>query len=879
MYKLPNQTVPESQKTKLWIEETALAFRQEAYANIKSRKKEYQCWLMYHNISNDDEYDYLTKIGDYYLPARIRNISIQRNKINRLSGQQSLRPFNFSAYTCDSYSTKERHKEKIKAYVDRIWENARTKEEQSNVQLQQLELQSQKIQELLQKQPTTEQEAQQLEQLKLSLPSIQANINIIRDKLTNNILLDSEEIKEIERYYKYDKKDFDEEKIQKTLIYLRKKLDIKSKSDSNFISQCVTGKEFYYVDYIPGDKHPTFEVIPEFEVHYPSNSGTEWVQDGKWVMIEKEYTLDDIIKIWDPTDDKINELKQYEQYGYKAKVVYDGFNEKALLEKNLLYSKNSQNGICVSKIFFKSERKVYAKQVPNPYEQGKVFTHFIDDEKKYFNEGQYKFDIKKKKYVDKNTMMEVDKKDIINVNEGEKLQKRYITDIYEVVIAGEKVVLVADKKEITPRTEDEPSETTLPVIGRTFSTLDKQPYSLIWETKDLQKLYKVLTYMKELLIATAGTKGSFMDTSQLPEGMGKEEHRYHRKLGTAYLETVRKSGARVPTGYNQFSNYDDSPSPSILIIDDMLLRIDDMAGNIIGVTRPSQGQIKNTDQVSTFEKSIEQTNIITEMLYKDHDEVQSKAMEILINLGLKYCYKDGFMFEIASSQYGRESVNIPKGLFSDKDITVMIVDNTKEETSIKELKSMAMNQNSKGTISFKDLVSLFSVESLKELEKKTIQIAEESQKLQAEMNNTNTEQQIVIQERIEKLKGEIEMQLKAPEMKLREAELMLKQKELELKGLEIQINANKNEDDKNLQILKDANEGKIESALLQETIRSNKSGEELSQAELELEAIRLGADIGLQGQQMKNDKELKTKEINVKDRSKPPSNKQNISDR
>ena len=58
-FQQPNQVIPESQKGLDWMKQNADAIKSMSFQNSASRRKDIECWYMYHNIYNEKELLYV----------------------------------------------------------------------------------------------------------------------------------------------------------------------------------------------------------------------------------------------------------------------------------------------------------------------------------------------------------------------------------------------------------------------------------------------------------------------------------------------------------------------------------------------------------------------------------------------------------------------------------------------------------------------------------------------------------------------------------------------------------------------------------------------------------------------------------------------------
>ena len=845
---LPNQLIPDSQKGEEFIKENLLSIKNFGMSDASSKQRDIECWYMYHNIWNEEEFEYLTKVpsgtqggADYYLPAKVRHIPIQRSKLNVLIGQQKHRPYQFSTTVAYDDCSTERQVKALHDYFGQVGNVLSQRISNYQQQIISIEQQKQEIQQLLQQQPQTPEKQQQLMQLQQSVPAIENQLNTIKEYINRETLLTEDDRKEMFRLYNYNKEDFLNDIIQKVSYKVRADLLVEDKSLKNFISHIVVGKQFYYVDYEFGNKTITYETLNTNNVFYPNIEGIDWVQDGPWVMKVDMRSLNYLISTYSLKEEDMKKLKE-STFDHPLLIDFNTSDfGKSLSSKNQLYSGTSgmEEGIPEYKIWWRSSKKIQIKKSTNPHDSTKHFTHYIDNEDKVLNNGQLYWDAKKKLYVDKDTAKEWNKKDVINVNKGEKLETRYIDEIWEGVVLGDDIIAKGCRKESRLYSNENYSYTILPIIGRSYNDLTNRPYSLVWDTKDLQKSFNLINFHRELLLATSGVKGTIMDITQKPEGMSKKEWMYYKKLGTQWIETVKKNG-RI-SSYNQFGSYDDTVSASIQYLDNMLLMIDDMLGNIIGVPRQRQAQVSSSDQVGTYQMALEQSNLITEVIYSEHDEVERRAMEAAVNLACKYVYKDGGNLSYRTKNLSMETFNVPGKILSEIDIRIDVANNSLEERNLKELKGFAVREYDKGILPFSDFIKLYSSKTLKDLEKKFEGYVDEALNLAQQNQMARSEQELQVQTQLLKLQAELDAQLQSQTTQLKQMELQMKanleQMKLQLEEKKLIQQDKQHGIDSQITLIQQQAENIIEAEYIAEQNRSNIVNEKLRAIEIQMKGL------------------------------------------
>jgi hypothetical protein len=801
--------VPEKEKTEKWVENISIALRNKVAGDPGNIEKDILCWKMYHNTWEDHKYDYLRKYGDNYLPSQVRRIPLQKHFIKLLVSQEARRPFNFSVSAIDEDSMNEKIVEKAKQSLNKILVKLKTTSKQRADELMQMDQQlAQFKSELEQFKPQTQEDVQKYQDAVAQLAQFEVIAFQNREFVKLQDVLDNQDIQEIEQMMAYSSQDINEEQAQLLLIHLNDRLRIRDKKRVVFEDRCVTGKGYFYVDARPGEKHPVYENLTSMMVAYPAIDSVKFVQNGPWVAIKDVVSLDSIIASYG------TELE--EKYG---KIVFDNLEKNPLYESNstflatpegaLLASQTTYKGIQEGgraiervRVFFKSQRKVAIKVSPNSY-SNIPFQHTLSPYKEYIDKADYTF--KNGFYVnkmDKNLVYKEDEVITFSKKKGEKIKYLYTNDIYEAVVIGGEFVVCAGKKKSIIRDPYRHSEVVLPVFGPTYAGANEAPSSIVWDTKDIDELYKITLYHMELAMALAGTKTTLVDRSQRPATMSDEEWEYQRKIGNLFIETIDANGRQKNNSFNQWQMFDNSISASIAYYQPVLEMLYNIMGTIIGIPRPREGQVVSTDQVGTSQIAMQQSSLMTEILYEEHDEIVKQSQEYLVNLALKYNYKDGYMFEIKNPEDGRRrSVVIPGGKLSKRHFSILVESSAKDERNLEELKQIAAMQFSKAMLPFKQLVGLYAVESVKQLEKKLDYFNDQAQELAAIQQQSGMNAQLEFEQKKKKFEQDHQlvmeqMKLEVDKMKLQldqakmQMDNALKTRDLDIKEQQMVTNAN-----------------------------------------------------------------------------------------
>lgn len=748
-------------------------------------------WNYYNDIFDPSKFQYLTKIGNNDLPAKLRHIPMQRHLVDLLISEQSHRPFAFSIHAIDEESVKGRYYRVIDGIMNIVKKNIKVRVSQLLMQKQQIEMKLQQMQELLNKEPETQDEAIQLESIRQQMPMIQSQYQLIIEELEEGAEISQDELNEVERKMTYDEKDLKEEFAQKILLKLRKNLNIEKKSIANLRTQCVTGRQYYYVDYIPGHKYPIFETIDPQKVVFPKIDSVDWIQEGPWAGIIDRISYEQF-EIMYAEDfkkrygiEKYNNLMQSNghQHGDNATFASTpGYGAVLVGSGDYNYDNNSSNTIERTRVWFKVNQRIRIKKSVNPYIQGKYFRHFIDAEKYLIDKDEYTYSngfyFNKKnsteKYPGKKT-------DTYSSSKGDDVIVRNVGQVYQAVMIGGEYLVDIKRCEFVYRNQNDYTITELPIIGLSYSG-NQQPYSLIRSTMDLQNLYNIVHYHQELMLALSGAKGNVIDRSQKPGSMTDEEWEYQAKLGKLYIQTMGEDGRTIRnSSFNQWPSFDNTLSPAIQYLENFKASLKETMGEIIGIPRARLGQTVASDQVGTFNQSINQSALITEILFNDHDEIERRALNHIINIATRYCFNAETILEVPVDSLGMQAIKIPPKLFSDSFFDIVVANNTREGQNMRDLKQLALQQNAKNLMPFYQVLDIYNTETLKELEKKVSYFTKKSEELMAKQSSNNIEQGKQAQIEIEQFKREYDMAAAKMAAQVKEMELNFKKAEMDMK--------------------------------------------------------------------------------------------------
>lgn len=820
---LPNQNIPERSKDREWMKRNAHSILQLASYNRGQKEKDKFCYNMYNGIQNESDFDYLRKVGDYEYPAKIRFIPLLRPRFDRMRGEETKRPFNWKTYSVDSESLFDKNQKKYESVIALISANRKAIYNQYTNALKQVEQQRGMLQAQAQQ---AQQEGQQIPpDVQMQLDQIDSQLEAVQYQFSNQVAISKKELEEIEHYYRYEFQDRREVLINKGLRHYMQMYNIKDIWTRGFDDKTVTDKEIYYCDWDGISPDPEFRKVNILGFYYASDSEIEWIHEAEWCLEERYMSIASVIdelgdEIGFEDMEKLKSRSYYHSvsdgYGY-GNYGYNGSNASSSTSQygnsnvdgcgpDGLYAGSDDYGqlVRVSKVYWRSPRKVNFKFSPNKYNPSSPHVKLMKDG------------------------------DLIREDKGEKKKTRYVNDMYSATIIDSDIYLRMHKVK-SIRSKDNPSEIKLPYIGRAHNNYDRKPYSLMWAAKDVQILWNLIHYHKELMLALSGVKGFIMDKSQVPEGMSIKEWMYQRKIGAGWIQSVRSGLNKQPT-FNQFQSYDDSLSPGIQYLTGILEHLDGLASSITGVSRNRMGDVAPTDQVGTAEMSINESSLVTEMIYHEHDQVKRESLSRLANLCAK-AWKKGKRGQFIYGDLGQEILDIPENLVDRADYRVYITDGAKEKQAMRDLKQIAVNRQSQGLLDFRGLAKMYSIDSLKELEaaidkystiaeQKQSESVQQQQQHEQQMKQADNELKLMIDKQSEDAKNMM--------AKLEQAKFQFEQQKF---AIETQLKQQEIQQDGFLKNKELDNEQVMEGAHLQQQRTDSAANYELGKAGLMIDAV------------------------------------------
>lgn len=608
-----------------------------------------------------------------------------------------------------------------------------------------------------------------------------------------------------------------------TLEYLRQKLDIDYEMLKGFKDGLVAGKEIHYQGIINGE--PMTERVNPLEFSHDNDPDIDSIEDGDWAIRHMKMTSTAIYDRFNDimTEQDLNEVLKYtEGRGGSSKgEMRDGDYARIdykVIDRTVGGNDTNLQGtyIDVWHVVWRSFKKV-------------GFITFEDES------GDVQIDMVDETY---------------EPVEGEDVKWDWITEIWEGYRIGDSIYVGMDPLPYQMVSMDNPNNAKLPYVGALYSDTNSTNMSLVDIMKPLAYMYIIIWYRLELALSRDKGKIINMDITQIPKSMGVDVNKWLHYLSSVGVNFINpyeegwdipgREGGR-PAHYNQMTEMDLSMTNIIAGYVQLMEKLEEMVGELSGVSKARQGQIHERSLVGNVEREVIQSSHITESLFYVHGNIKKRVYTMLLNIA-KFAWRDSNKKNLyyILDDMSRKFIDVNEDfLYSDFD--VFITDSTKEAHNIETLKSLLQAGMQNGA-SLLDASYILTADNMNQIKRKLEEIEEKRQETEEMMQKQQTEianQQIQAQQQ----QVAAENAIKQEELRVQEED-SIRKAETDLTIARMKLMGDMQEDGEEGDALEKAKVGiqaekvdkdyEIKRKQLDEQIRKDKVAEELKRKELEI---------------------------------------------
>ena len=636
--------------------------------------------------------------------------------------------------------------------------------------------------------------------------------------LLHDTLEEEQTPEEIQKYMNMTFKTVAEETAYNSLNYLKEKLNLTHEFVKGFKDALIGGEEVYYVGVVNGE--PILERINPLYCDYDKDPNLDFIEDGDWFLRHMNMTP---AAIYDRFYDILEE-KDLDN-------ILDIVNERAS-------SKGRASDVNTKSIMYKDRSEL-----------GNLLKGDTDDRPHTVNVWHAVWRSFKKIGFLTETDEDGESKTIpvsenYKADEGEDIVWDWVTEIWEGYRIGEDMYIGVQPVEYQHISVDNPNSTILPYTGVQYSNTNSGGKSLVSVMKPLQYMYIVIWYRLELALARHKGKVITMDVTQIPKSMGVDLNRWMHLLASSGVnlinpyeegwDTPGREGGK-PSAFNQFSQIDLSMSNTIVGYIDLMNKIEEMIGELSGVSKQRQGAIEQRELVGNVERAVIQSSHITEPIFWNHNQAKKRALISLLNT-TKYAWEqyDKKKLHYIMPDATRIFLDITdEFLYSDYDI--FLSDSTKEHQNIEALRTLLQPAMQNGA-TLLDVADILTNDNLTKI-KSTLREVEQRREA-AEKQAVEQEQQMA------QMQVQAEMEIRTEENRLKEEDSIRKaQTDIEVALIQAAASENEGEvetddglDREKLQLQKSKQEddSRIKRGQLSETVRSQRKAETQRQEEIQI---------------------------------------------
>ncbi len=539
---------------------------------------------------------------------------------------------------------------------------------------------------------------------------------------------------DIETYMKYNYREMIEETAQDGLEYISNRYNLKDVFKEGFRDLLVTSKEFHKVSIQNGD--PYVRRVDPRNIIFDSSAHSDYLDDCSWVGEERWISVNEIN---DEFKDSLT-TKDLEELD-KMRNLYAGgdLNEYNSNLEWIDAGHGRETRIRVVTAEWKSLRTIKFKLSDNKYDPNRPFRKMV--------------------------------KDTYRKRKGDRIETKWVDDIWEATKIGGKILVNARRRDNQVRSVDNPGKTPLSYVGCIKGNTSGSPASIIDLLDNIQMLYNIVVYQIELAMARSGGKAVVYDVSQLPTNVGMDIQQvlYHLKTDGIIPINSKDEGNQM-SSFNQFQQIDFTLSQSVQQLINLKVMLEDMAGQISGVTRQREGAVEKYEYVGNVQRSVVQSSTITESWFYSHAEVKQRVLERLCNL-MKVAWAGGKKAGMILGDGAYKFLNVMPDVAL-QDFGVYVGDSGKDDAMKQVVQQLAQSALQAGSVDLLGVIKVLRADTMTEAEKVLEQAMSEMQKQQeVAMQQQQQAQQAAAEAEQAKFQAEAQLKQMDNEAKIQVAKI------------------------------------------------------------------------------------------------------------
>ena len=539
---------------------------------------------------------------------------------------------------------------------------------------------------------------------------------------------------DIETYMKYNYREMIEETAQDGLEYVTNRYNLKDVFKEGFRDLLVTSKEFHKVSIQNGD--PYVRRVDPRNIIFDTSAHSDYLDDCSWVGEERWISVNEIN---DEYKDSLT-TKDLEELD-KMRNLYAGgdINDYNSSLEWIDAGHGRETRIRVVTCEWKSLRAIKFKLSDNKYDPNRPFRKMV--------------------------------KDTYRKRKGDRIETKWVDDVWEATKIGGKILVNARRRDNQVRSIDNPGKTPLSYVGCVKGNTSGSPASIVDLLDNVQMLYNIVVYQIELAMARSGGKAVVYDVSQLPTNVGMDIQQvlYHLKTDGIIPINSKDEGNQM-SSFNQFQQIDFTLSQSVQQLINLKVMLEDMAGQISGVTRQREGAVEKYEYVGNVQRSVVQSSTITESWFYSHAEVKQRVLERLCNL-MKVAWAGGKKAGMILGDGAYKFLNVMPDVAL-QDFGVYVGDSGKDDAMKQVVQQLAQAALQAGSVDLLGVIKVLRSDTMTEAEKVLEQAMSEMKKQQeVAMQQQQQAQQAAAEAEQAKFQAEAQLKQMDNEAKIQVAKI------------------------------------------------------------------------------------------------------------
>jgi len=730
-----------------WCRETVSSILNNIWGSLEGRYSERVAYDLYYGHQEQNSYNYLTRVGKYQMPARVRMINIVKPYFDILESTAASRPMPMRVYAVDENTIKERAKRRAEKIVDVYLRKIDAKAEQLSIARERIRRQRE--------------EAAQNQQDQTALMALEIQFSRIEKELSRDEILIGEELQEMERKRQLSEQTIRESKINDALTYLNNKYKYKDIFSEGFKDQLIVDNQIYRINDVYMGDDPSFRRCSPSNIWYQADPDSTYLDQANWIAERRYLSPEAIIAEYggrltsEQRSEIIKRFPRRQSVAVEiARGLFDGSGGSTTGCADDVYSGTmtiSSDAVEVFEVEWKTVRKVLARRSKDKKDESITHTHLISDERDF--------------------------------KAGDERIVRYVTEYWRATAIGRDILFDMRPCAFQHRDIRDISRANSSYVGYAYNGYDNRPYSRVLAVRDVVILFQLVWYQIELLQAISGMKGVIMDITQKPANMSNDEWLSMAKRGLLPINPaqVEEESGR-PTRFNAFATFDMTFGNSIAQLQNLLPELQNLAGRIIGIPPQRLGEVGTRETHSSAKMAVVQSNITTETLMLKSDRIQERVLQRIVNI-IPYAWKKGKRGTYILGQDGQRMFNISEDELDGMAFELFYGDGNKEQKAMEQLMGLAMQAYSaQGSITLSQLSSLMNMNTLSELQESLEYFEGVARKNISEQGRAAEEAKAQAAERLIQLEASVKS--KATEVDymknaIQQAQLQLRQAEIE----------------------------------------------------------------------------------------------------